>query len=188
MTVVGIIRHGITDWNLAKRAQGSSDIPLNDTGIHDAEKLADRLKDEEWDIVYSSDLKRAHKTAEIIATKLEIPVITDERIREAYGGQIEGTTKAERVERWGEKWFEEDLGIESNESVLSRGFDFLNDMVGQHPKDKILVVSHGSFIRQLVDKIFGSEKKQRFDNTSLTILRHKGDDWDVELINCTKHL
>lgn len=76
---------------------------------------------------YSSDLKRAHKTAEIIATKLEVPVITDERIREAYGGQIEGTTKAERIERWGEKWYEEDLGIENNKSVVERGLAFINE-------------------------------------------------------------
>ncbi len=51
MTVIGFVRHGITDWNIARKAQGSSDIPLNDKGLEDAEKLAERLKDEKWSVV-----------------------------------------------------------------------------------------------------------------------------------------
>ncbi|SEQ15004.1 histidine phosphatase family protein [Piscibacillus halophilus] len=189
MTVIGIVRHGITDWNLAKRAQGSSDIPLNEKGIQDAEKLANRLKDEKWGVLYSSDLRRAHQTAEIIATELEIPVITDERIREAYGGKIEGTTKAERIERWGENWFEKDLGIESNQSVVRRGMEFLNEVSEKHPDEPVLIVSHGSFIRQLLNELVVElEKKYHLGNTSITKLRRHESHWELELFNCTKHL
>ncbi len=138
---------------------------------------------------YSSDLKRAHKTAEIIATKLEVPVITDERIREAYGGQIEGTTKAERIERWGEKWYEEDLGIENNKSVVERGLAFINEIVDQHPEKHILVISHGSFLRQLLAELVEPvSQNNRLNNTSLTKLHYDGQKWEISLFNCTKHL
>ena len=60
-----LARHGQTDWNLEHKAQGQVDIPLNDTGIKQAEELKDKLKSYDFDICYCSPLKRAIQTAEI---------------------------------------------------------------------------------------------------------------------------
>ena len=99
---VGFIRHGSTSWNKEKRAQGSSDIHLDDDGRSDAAKLARHLKKGEWDIIFSSHLTSAKQTANIIGKKLGIEVIVDPRLREAGGGKIEGTTEQERIVKWGD--------------------------------------------------------------------------------------
>ncbi|TFB22942.1 histidine phosphatase family protein [Filobacillus milosensis] len=189
MTLIGVVRHGITDWNVAGRAQGSSDIPLNEQGLVDAAKLAARLKEEDWDVIYSSDLKRARQTANVIAEQIGAKVIEDTRIREASGGLIEGTTKAERIEKWGENWRQMDLGIESYDSVVKRGMEFLQEIVGKHPDENVLIISHGSFIRQVLNALVEDvEEYFHLGNTSLTKLQYLGKDWMLELFNCTEHL
>ena len=117
MIKIGIIRHGSTTWNVEGRAQGNSDIPLDEEGLLGANKLAERLKKENWDIVYSSNLMRAKQTANIIAVKSGIPIYLDPRLREVGGGLIEGTTEDERVLKWGEKWWHLDLGMEKATKV-----------------------------------------------------------------------
>ncbi|WP_409302368.1 histidine phosphatase family protein [Peribacillus sp. SCS-155] len=189
MTLLGIIRHGSTAWNKEGRAQGSSDIPLDREGLFQAEKLADRLSKENWDFIYSSDLLRAQKTAEIIGEKLDIPVVVDQRIREAGGGQIEGTTVEERIQKWGDNWRDLDLGMETNQSVVSRGLSFINELIQRHPDSNVLIISHGSFIRQLLEQLVPKlTKTERLMNTSLTKIRLTNDVWENELYNCTKHL
>ncbi len=112
MTTIGFVRHGVTAWNKEGRAQGSSDIPLDEEGIEMAEHVASRLETESWDVIYTSHLLRAKKTAEIIAEKKPtVELYVDERLRELSGGQVEGTTEAERIQKWGESWRELELGF-----------------------------------------------------------------------------
>lgn len=102
--LIGLIRHGLTDWNAIGKIQGQSDIPLNDEGRMQAAMLADRLLQEpyHWDYCITSNLSRAAETGKIIADKLGIPLLEpDERIRERAYGQVEGLTAAEREEKWG---------------------------------------------------------------------------------------
>ncbi|MFC4559217.1 histidine phosphatase family protein [Virgibacillus kekensis] len=189
MTRIGIIRHGTTAWNKERRAQGSSDIPLDQDGIAQARQLAERMKNEKWDYIYSSNLSRAQQTAEVVAEKLGIPVQVDPRIREVGGGLIEGTTPAERVEKWGEKWWEEDLQFEPTEKVISRGLSFFDEISEKHRDKNILVVSHGSFIKHLVKEIVPLFKvDESLKNTSVTVLDKNDEGWDCSLFNCTKHL
>ncbi|MBM7564750.1 broad specificity phosphatase PhoE [Paenibacillus sacheonensis] len=130
-TIIGLIRHGVTDWNQQGKAQGISDIPLNEEGVKQAAALADRLSGEQWDAVYSSTLMRAKQTAERVRHSLGIAsIVTDERIREIDCGRIEGTTEAERIARWGANWRELDLGIEDSRAVAGRGLSFLNELLG----------------------------------------------------------
>lgn len=191
MTTIGLIRHGITDWNSLGRAQGHSDIPLNEVGRRQAAELGKRLANEgKWDMIITSDLSRAFETGKIIGSKLNIPVShTDERIREIYCGLIEGTTEEERLERWGPNWRKLDLGMEKYEDVAKRGLQFLEDIVRSYNGKRILVVSHGFLIgltlKRLLPEIY---KKTYIDNTAITILNFKDDKWDCLLYNCSKHL
>lgn len=92
-----IFRHGQTDWNVDHRGMGKNDIPLNEVGQKQAEKLALRLVTEKIDVFYSSPLKRAHQTANIVAGKHgKQPIIMNDLIEMSLG-EFEGKTKEARV-------------------------------------------------------------------------------------------
>ncbi|WP_028545408.1 histidine phosphatase family protein [Paenibacillus taiwanensis] len=190
MTKLGIIRHGSTPWNKEGRAQGNSDISLDEAGKRDAILLGERLCLEQWDLIVSSSLLRAKQTAEIIQEKFgHIPMLLDDRLREAGGGQIEGTTEAERVAKWGSTWREIDLGIERTEHVVERGLSALETLLREHEGKNILVVSHGAIIKYMLDEIVPHpDRNVWLDNTSLTCLIYTEKGWFCELYNCTQHL
>lgn len=191
MTTIGLIRHGLTEWNALGKAQGISDIPLNDQGRRQALEVAVRLsQEEEWDMLISSDLSRAVETAEIIGTKLHLPIIlNDKRLREIDCGKIEGTTEEERISKWGRNWRELNLGMEKFEDVSKRGVEFLEDIVKTYSKKRILVVSHGALIGLTLQQVLPQRfQKTYIDNTSITILNLFEDEWECSLYNCTKHL
>lgn len=188
-TTIGLIRHGVTEWNKLGKAQGISDIPLNDEGIKQATALANRLRSETWDIIFSSNLTRARQTAEIIRQLLGVAsVFTDERIREINCGLIEGTTEEERIAQWGVNWREQKLEMEDFKTVAKRGISFLEEVSVAHAGKKTLVVSHGALIglslQHLLPKLF---EKTYIDNASLTVLTHIENEWACQLYNCTKH-
>jgi 2,3-bisphosphoglycerate-dependent phosphoglycerate mutase len=188
---VGFIRHGITDWNIERRAQGQSDIPLNDIGRSQAHALASRLKNElaEWDLIYSSDLSRAKETADIIARMLGLTVAVDTRLRERHCGLLEGTTAAERIERWGEQWESLSFGGEDDEEAGDRGVNFMKELVVLHPGKSVLVVSHGALIRLTLERLLPDlAMDEHLHNTSVTILTNSGTSWECPLYNCAKHI
>lgn len=191
MTTIGLIRHGITEWNYLGKAQGVADIPLNETGRKQASSIGERLAHEEkWDLIISSDLKRAAETAKIISNKINLPISHfDERIREINCGEIEGTTEEERIEKWGRNWRDLDLGIEKSEDVSQRGIDFLEEVVSTYKRKRLLIISHGALIGLTLQKVLPQKfKKTNMDNTSITILNYQEGEWDCFLYNCTKHL
>lgn len=188
-TTIGLIRHGVTEWNNLSKAQGISDIPLNEEGIEQASALAKRLSSEEWDVIFSSNLTRARQTAEIIQQCLAVPVFTDERIREINCGLIEGTTEEERITRWGANWREQNLGMEDFKVVAKRGLAFLEKLIMEYVDKRILVISHGAFIGLSLQHLLPQHfQKTYIDNTSVTILTHTNNKWACQLYNCTKHL
>ena len=87
-----VMRHGQTDWNLAGKAQGRTDIELNDTGIEQAKQAKKQIDNYKIDLIICSPLKRARKTAEIINEAINCQIISDERIIERGFGNIEGKT------------------------------------------------------------------------------------------------
>ncbi|MGP4068919.1 histidine phosphatase family protein [Halobacillus sp. B29] len=189
MTKIGLIRHGSTPWNKEKRAQGKSDIPLNQEGISDAEKLAERLYTEVWEVLYTSPLKRAAQTAQIISNRLGLEICYDIRLQEVDGGLIEGTTEEERIEKWGSGWRELDLGIEKKERIKERGMSVINELVKKNIGKNILVVSHGALISHLVSELDPVKiRKEHMKNTSITEVTLEQGQWSCELFNCTKHL
>ncbi|EFM10074.1 Phosphoglycerate mutase [Paenibacillus curdlanolyticus YK9] len=190
MTTIGLIRHGITDWNVLGKAQGITDIPLNEEGRKQASAIADRLSSETWEIIYSSDLGRAQQTAEAIGSSLGIKsLLIDERLREINCGQIEGTTEEERIARWGANWRELELGMERFDLVAKRGVEVIEEITIKHQNKNVLIVSHGALIglslQRLLPQMF---PKTYIDNTSLTVIAKPQDVWECRLYNCTKHL
>ncbi|XID94907.1 histidine phosphatase family protein [Paenibacillaceae bacterium WGS1546] len=189
MATIAFIRHGSTSWNKEGRAQGSSDISLDQDGIRQAELLADRLRSEAWNHIYSSSLTRAKQTAQIIGNAIGLEIRLDDRLRERSGGLIEGTTEQERLRKWGRNWRDLELGIESIEDVQKRGSDFLEEINSKHQGEKVLVVSHGALIQYNFARLFpDSPPSKHLDNTSITILQRTNNQWVCQLHNCTKHL
>lgn len=189
MIEIGFVRHGITAWNDELRAQGSSDIPLNEEGLAQAWRVAERLSAESWDIIYSSNLSRAHETAKAIANKTGIPLQLDDRLRERGGGLIEGTIEEERVKKWGSNWRQMDLSMETQESLIERGTSFMEELVGKHENQRILIVSHGAFLRRLLQNVvphFNFDESLK--NTSVTSIVMMDKQWECSLYNCTKHI
>jgi probable phosphoglycerate mutase len=189
MTIIGLIRHGSTQWNRLGKLQGQLDTDLTDEGRDQARKLGLRLKQENWHGVISSDLSRAKETAEIISELAEIPLLKiDVRLRERSFGQAEGLTVEERSIRWGESWDPLAWGGESDEAVWARWLSFSEELSHSYPKDqKILIVSHGAYIVQIL-KGLELEREEYLQNTSLTILQRNESAWNLLLYNCLTHL
>jgi probable phosphoglycerate mutase len=189
MTIIGIVRHGVTDWNQQGRAQGQQDVPLNAEGIKQAELLGARLAEEAWDYIYTSDLSRASTTAEKIAAALGIQVSgMDLRLREKTHGRLDGTTVDERIAMWGENWKELDHNEESDQHMLERSLDFLQEMTVRHPEARVLIVSHGAWIRNLLAHLFREMEITFLDNTCVSVIESQTNQWNCLLFNCTKHL
>ncbi|WP_042459465.1 histidine phosphatase family protein [Neobacillus dielmonensis] len=190
MTTIAFVRHGNTDWNIEKRAQGHSHNPLNETGFKQARAVAERLAKEEWDLLLSSDLLRAKQTAEIISSRIGLPILYDERLRERNRGEIEGTIEEERIQIWGKDWRSLNLWQESYQSLRERGRQFVEDLYQRYPDKKILVVTHGFFLIHMLYELCPNEtnEKDALDNTSITIIRSKNNGWEYLLYNSTSHL
>lgn len=192
MTKITFVRHGVTDWNIEKRAQGHSHNPLNDTGIRQAHALAKRLATSggDWDLLIASDLMRAKQTAEIVSGEINKSIaFFDKRLREISRGRIQGTIEAERIEKWGPDWREMDMEIETKQSVRERGMDFVRDMEKKYPDKHLLVVSHGILIKETIKGILEDDDiEETLENTSLSIVEKEPPKWSCTLFNCTKHL
>ncbi|WP_274364526.1 histidine phosphatase family protein [Paenibacillus thermotolerans] len=183
--ILGLIRHGITDWNEFGRTQGQRDIPLNETGRRQAHALGRRIPPRAWDVLYSSDLSRAAETAHIVSihTKLE-PVRADILLRERSFGLLEGLTREERFSQWGERALEHPE-VETSENVLKRGMAFIDAVLKRHANQRVLAVSHGAFIRHLLPALLTDQDvpEGALDNASLTILQFDGARWRCLLFN-----
>jgi probable phosphoglycerate mutase len=149
VTTILLVRHGETDWNRDRRWQGHADPPLNETGRRQSEQLAEALLADPPAAVYSSDLRRARETAEIVARRLELPVRIDPRLREVDVGEWSGLTLAEierlypegvrRREAGGTGW---ERG-ETYEAMGERVLGALHEIAAAHDGGRVLVVTHG---------------------------------------------
>ncbi len=86
-----IMRHGKTEWNELRKLQGQTDIPLNEEGCLMAQAAHDKYINVHFDLCFSSPLKRAAQTAEILLNGRDVPIIADDRLKEMSFGEYEGT-------------------------------------------------------------------------------------------------
>jgi broad specificity phosphatase PhoE len=150
MTTLLVARHGETDWNREGRWQGWADPPLNDLGREQARELAEQLRGIPFDAVYSSDLRRAHETAEIVAAPHAVPVVVDPELREIDVGSWSGLTRAEISERFPGGTRPDG---ETHEEHAARVRAAVTRIAREHPGGRILVVTHGGTIRSIHDVI-----------------------------------
>ena len=160
-----LIRHGETDWNTVKRLQGATDIPLNENGEALAKLTSEGLKDVSFDMIITSPLKRAYRTAELMKADREIPLICEDRIREICFGDYEGlVSKSEgySIPDPDFKFFftktecyKTPPNGEPIQALLHRTNDFLEELKNREDlKDKtILISSHGAAVRALLSNI-----------------------------------
>lgn len=153
MTTILLARHGETEWNRENRFQGHADPPLNPTGRSQAVDLSVALMAEELAAVYSSPLRRALETAEIIAASHGLKAIQVEALREVDVGSWSGLTRAQVEERFPvqfARWLDHGEGWEDGESYEAMGARVvaaLLELAAAHEGERILAVTHGGPIR-----------------------------------------
>lgn len=165
MTSVFLVRHGATEWNVDKRAQGQEDIPLTDKGRLQALDVAARLSEFDISAVYSSDLERAVHTAKPIADLNGLQVLVDPAFREIDQGEWTGLPVDEIARGWPELWgparhYTARPGGESPQSVRRRALEGLARAVRANPSGAIVVVSHGGTIRWLCAEAMGYDDRR----------------------------
>lgn len=172
-TVLGLFRHGQTDWNINLRLQGTADIPMNQFGIDQVRRAADLLEPGSWDVVISSPLGRAKQSAEIVAERLGISQVpTHDLLLERAFGVGEGML----YEEWNQKYSQLDQipGAESASEVTARAEKLLEMVARDFPGQRVLSISHGALIRFVLQVVTAGEippKGERLENASLNVVR-----------------
>jgi broad specificity phosphatase PhoE len=165
VTTVYLVRHGATEWNVNKRAQGMADIELNAEGHKQAIATAQGLAHVDLAAVFSSDLKRAVDTARPIAEAHGLEVVFDPGFREIDQGEWTGLEVSEIKNRWPDLWgparhYSARPGGESPQQVRARALKALAKVVAAHPDDDVVVVSHGGTIRWLAADALGYDDRR----------------------------
>lgn len=149
-----VVRHGQTDWNVLEKLQGKTDIELNQTGINQAKKTQEELANLLFDVIITSPLKRAKKTAEIINENKKVPLIVDERITERGFGEVEGTNPGDdpnfsKFEFWN---YEKNVNYKNAEPVVEmcdRVWGLLDEIKEKYNYKNVLLVTHGGTMRTI---------------------------------------
>jgi broad specificity phosphatase PhoE len=161
VTTILLARHGETEWNRSNRFQGHADPPLNGTGREQAHALAELLADEPLTGVYSSPLRRAFETAQVVAAPHELEPVPLDALREVDVGSWQGLTRAEVEERFPEqyrRWLGYGRGWEDGETYEQMGqrvVAALRELAAQHDGERLLVVTHGGPIRAALAQAAG---------------------------------
>lgn len=195
-----LVRHGDTELNSAERYWGSTDVRLSGAGLRQAERLRDRLATERIDAIYSSDLKRAMVTAETIASRHHLEVITCVELREMNFGELEGLNFSEISRLYPEVtklWLERSPklkcpGGDSIEDFNQRVSRFLPRLENHTPQETVLIVAHSGPLRSLLCYLMGIGPERRWqfrlDMASLSILATYPEGAIISLLNDVSHL
>lgn len=198
-----LTRHGETIGNIEGILQGQGHGQLSIEGTKQAQKLGQRFKEEPFDIIYSSDLKRASDTAkEIHKHHQTVPIVFTEKLRERHYGSLEGLKYSEVDSNFKDneafpKEFSynpdniKKYSMESPENLIKRAKEFIDEIYEKHKDQTVVIVSHGSFGKAIISVITG---ESYFDidvqgNTGVSIFEIDEDrNHKIILHNCTKHL
>ena len=194
MTTIYLVRHGETDWNRARRIQGSTDIPLNETGRSQAAATGRLLARRQWDGIYASPLGRARETAQIIAREAGLgePELIPAIVERNYG-TAEGMT-GEDIDRLFPNGAEVP-GRETREAVAERVIAALHELAARHPGESLIVVAHGGVIRSVLNAVEPDSPVEPIRNGSVHSFRHADgglsliafdDPIEIESLDCAE--
>lgn len=200
-TTILLVRHGQTVWNTKGRYMGwTLDVGLSDTGEWQARRLSERLRGEEIDAVYSSPLKRAADTAEIVAEPHGLNVQVIEGFGEMRLGEWEGQYMQDVAARFPDlwrQWRKDPTGIsmpggESLDQVQARAVSAMDGVIAEHEGGQALIVTHEVVVRLLIAYCLNVStsiyRRLEVSNASLTVVRKLGKYLRVRTLNDVAHL
>lgn len=201
MTRIILVRHGQTEWNREERFRGRAQVPLNETGLIQAEATGRRIA-AEWrpTAIYSSPLSRAIKTAEVIARYFDLPVQVHPGLTDIDYGQWEGLTPDE-VRKLSPKmiddWFNTPdstriPGGETLAHVRARAMETINEIVAHHEGQSIVVVGHTVINRIILLGVLGLSNDRfwrlRQDTCAMNCIEADMGDFTLVSLNDTCHM
>ena len=196
------VRHGETDENLSGILQGQFDTKLNDLGLRQAKCVAERLRNEKFDRIFSSDLSRALVTAEAIAKyHPDVPIVTLRVLREWDLGVLQGGKWSDLKLRYPDVAAAIDAGDdqmkipggESRADLRQRIADCLDELADRYEGQRLLLVSHGGSIRAMFRHVVGPtlsdyRRSPLCGNTGVSSFRRVDGFWQLVSWNDTSHL
>lgn len=194
------IRHGQTAWNANGRIQGHQDIGLDDTGLWQAERLAEALHGEQLHALYSSDLLRARQTAQPLQRISAEPMCLDTGLRERSFGSLEGLTFAEIEKGWPQeaaRWRQRDAsfapgGGETLKAFYARCVATAGRLAAAHAGQTIVLVSHGGVLDMLYRAAarldLAAPRTWELGNTSVNRLLYSAEGFSIVGWNDRMHL
>lgn len=201
MTQIILVRHGQTEWNRVERFRGRADVPLNETGLAQAEAAGRRIA-ATWQpvAVYSSPLSRARRTAEAIARPLNLRPESTPGLVDIDYGEWQGLTPDEARQRWPDEvqaWYESPHtaripGGETLPALQARAMAAVLELAARHAGRTIVLVSHTVVNRAILLGALGAGLecfwRLRQDNGALNVLEVEGERWTLVSMNDTCHL
>lgn len=199
-TTLFLVRHGETAWNVEGRIQGHLDIPLNNTGLAQADAVGRRLAGEAFDAIYSSDLIRAYRTGSPVVANPDRDIVRDPRLRERHLGVLQGLTGEEALAKQPAAWKafksrEPGAALEGGESIgefFRRTVDFIEEKLHAHPGGRILIVTHGGLLDAAYRHAIGMPLSMTRDfpiyNASVNVLSHGAGKWSIDTWGDIGHL
>lgn len=194
-----LIRHGETPWTVAKRYQGTTDVPLSSKGIRQAKAIARALRTVRPTCLYTSTLGRARETAQSVGRELGLRPVADQRLNEINFGKWEGAyyhrlpqKAGAQFRQWREGKLKKPPGGESISSLARRVGQFLKEILNNHPEEAVAVVSHGGPIKMFLFKALKADCSSiwsfRIDPGSISLIEGIPNLLQIVWVNHTDHL
>lgn len=199
-TLIYLLRHGETTWNIERRYQGALDSPLSAEGRDQSLRLREALRSVPVRAVYSSPLERALTTAEVIAQGFALPVIAVPDLAEIRVGEWEGLLVGEIEARYPEAahhWYNTPHlaripGGETIEELRARAVRATETIRRRHNGEHVMVVAHGGVNKTILLTALGAPLENywriRQHNACINLLEYEGDRVRVVVLNETIHL
>jgi len=185
---IHFIRHGQTNWNEERRVQGQTNSVLTDLGKQQASNLNEKMLAEGFDKVYCSSSTRTRQTADCLFAGSNLDIDYWDSLREIHLGPWEGQLYADieihSPESYEHFWSTPHLfdvaGAETFADIQKRGVDAVQDIVENHPNQKIALVSHGAIIKSILSFFEGRHLSKLWDAPQMHNCAHSIVEFDAD--------